>query len=339
MAGDTSRRPGDVGRDAREEAGVGRREQLVRAALAALVVAVVVALVVRDQTRSGDEPGAGPATTEPTVSTPEPTPEAPPTASPSADVVPSPPEGLEALVCAEVRRPVTLRVMSFNTHRSSGSLDSVAGEIRELQPDVVLLQEVDRFQARSGGTDQAEHLADAVGMDGSYSANMVRGSGQYGTLILSRHPIVQEGRFDLVGRRGAEPRGLQWVTLDVDGRAVRVFNTHLDAVRPRDRLRQARQVAEVVAREDVPVVLGGDLNAWPTSATVATISQVLTDTWSVGTGRAATGRGGRKIDYLFVGGGLRPLRSRVAVSAASDHDRLWADVRLRAPRCPEEREG
>jgi endonuclease/exonuclease/phosphatase family metal-dependent hydrolase len=321
---------------------VGRREQVVRAALAVLVVAVVVALVVRDQTRSGDDPGTGPATSDPTVSTPEPTPEAPPPttpSTPSTDVVPSPPAGLEALVCAEVRQPVTLRVLSFNTHRSSGSLASVAGEILELQPDVVLLQEVDRFQARTGGADQAELLARAVDMDGSYSANMVRGRGQYGTLILSRHTIVQEGRFDLVGRRGAEPRGLQWVTLDVGGRPVRVFNTHLDAVRPRARLRQAQQVAAVVARETVPVVLGGDLNAWPASSTVAAVSAVLTDTWSVGAGRSATGRGGRKLDYLFVGGGLRPLRSRVAASTASDHDRLWADVRLRPPRCPGQRQG
>jgi endonuclease/exonuclease/phosphatase family metal-dependent hydrolase len=317
---------------------VGRREQVVRAALALLVVAVLVALVVRDRTRSSEEPDSPAGTTGPTVSTaeptPEPRPEAPPPSSPSADVVPSPPEGLEALVCAEVRQPVTLRVLSFNTHRSSDSVESVAREIREVQPDVVLLQEVDRFRARSGGADQAEQLADAVGMAGSFSANLVRGSGQYGTLILSRHEIVQEGRFDLVGRPGAEPRGLQWVTLDVDGRPVRVFNTHLDAVRPRVRLRQARQVAEVVARETLPVVLGGDLNAWPTSSTVTAVSRVLTDTWAAGAGRSATSPGGRKIDYLFVGGGLRPLRSQVAASAVSDHHRLWADVRLRAPRCP-----
>ena len=29
--------------------------------------------------------------------------------------------------------------------------------------------------------------------------------------------------------------------------------------------------------------------------------------------------------------GMRPLRSQVATSLVSDHDRLWADVRLASP--------
>lgn len=319
-----------------------RRERVVRALLAVLVVGVLVGLVVRDRTNGPDEPAPGSPTAEPssgpsTGPTPEPTVE-PTSPEPSAggeDVIPAPPEGLEELVCAVFRKPVTLRVLSFNTHRSSGSVAAVAREIEAVRPDIALLQEVDRFQARTGGADQAALLADALGMESSYSPNLARGRSQYGTLILSRFPIVQEGRFDLAGAPGAEPRGLQWVTLDVAGRPVRVFNTHLEAVRPRARLQQARQVAGTVARETGPVVLGGDLNAWPASATVSAVGQVLTDTWTVGTGRAATGEGGHKIDYVFVGGGLRPLRSQVALSGVSDHHRLWADVRLRAPRCPD----
>jgi endonuclease/exonuclease/phosphatase family metal-dependent hydrolase len=112
---------------------------------------------------------------------------------------------------------------------------------------------------------------------------------------------------------------------------VRVYNTHLDATRPAVRLEQAQQVAGVLAKDDLPTVLGGDLNAWPASATVATIARELTDTWTAsGQGRAETSRGGKKIDYLFVRG-LKPIISQVAPSGASDHNRLWADVKLPAP--------
>ncbi len=312
-----------------------RREQLVRGAAAVLVLAVLAFLFLRD--RSAEEP---PAVARPdhTVTTPTAAPtgtgSAGTSGSPGAgetETVPSPPEGLETLVCEQFRQPVDLRVLSFNTHRSTGTLNAIAEEILEIGPDVVLLQEVDRRMLRTGAVDQAEVLADAVGMDGSFSSNLVRGTGQYGTLILSRFDIVQQGRIPLVRSPRAEARGLQWVTLEVSGQAVRVYNTHLDSTRPDVRLAQARQVAGVLADDDLPTILGGDLNAWPASATVATIGTQLTDTWTAaGQGRSATSHGGKKIDYLFVRG-LRPLLSQVATSGASDHNRLWADLRLKPP--------
>ena len=307
-----------------------RRESIVRTAAAVLILAVLAYLVLRDRS-----PDRAPRVDAPaqTVSSPTEAPSGPGTPS-EAETVPSPPEGLAAIVCEQVRQPVELRVLSFNTHRSTGSLNAIAEEILEIDPDVVLLQEVDREMLRTGGVDQAAVLADAVGMDGSFSSNLARGSGHYGTLVLSRFDIVQQGRIPLVRSPRAEARGLQWVTLEVSGQAVRVYNTHLDATRPDVRLAQARQVAGVLGEDDLPTILGGDLNAWPASAAVSAIGAQLVDTWTAaGQGRSATSRGGRKIDYLFVRG-LRPLVSRVATSGASDHNRLWADLRLRPPdRC------
>lgn len=324
-----------------------RRETLARLAAVVLIVSVIVFLALRDrspvQAPQVDSPA--PTVTTPTVTTPSDgfeDPDAPESPKETGETggtggtggtetVPSPPEGLEQIVCQQFLTSVDLRVLSFNTHRSTGTLNAIAEEILEIDPDVVLLQEVDRRMLRTGAIDQAAVLADAVGMDGSFSSNLARGSGQYGTLILSRFDIVQQGRIPLVRSPRSEARGLQWVTLEVSGQAVRVYNTHLDATRPDVRLAQARQVADIVADDDVATVLGGDLNAWPASAAVAAIGTQLTDTWTaVGQGRSATSRGGKKIDYLFVRG-LRPLLSRVATSGASDHNRLWADVRLKPP--------
>ncbi len=312
---------------------MGRREEWLRIGAAALILGVLAFLFLRD--RAPDEP---PPVDDPghTVTTPTEVPGIPGQAEGSPgqaepEAVPSPPEGLAELVCEQFRQPVELRVLSFNTHRSTGTLNAVAEEILEVDPDIVLLQEVDRRMVRSGAVDQAEVLADAVGMDGSFSSNLARGAGHYGTLILSRFDIVQQGRIPLVRSPRSETRGLQWVTLEVSGQAVRVYNTHLDATRADVRLAQARQVAGILAEDDLPTILGGDLNAWPASAAVAAISDQLTDTWTAaGQGRSATSRGGKKIDYLFVRG-LRPLLSQVATSGASDHHRLWADLRLRPP--------
>ena len=317
---------------------MGRREEWIRIGAAVLILAVLALLFLRDQSPDpprqadpGPGPGSGQTVTTPTDAPTEPAPDGSPGVPGADETIPSPPEGLEQIVCEQFQTPVELRVLSFNTHRSTGTLNAIAEEILEIRPDVVLLQEVDRAMLRTGGIDQAEVLAEAVGMDGSFSTNLARGAGQYGTLILSRFDIVQQGRIPLVRNPRSEARGLQWVTLEVSGQAVRVYNTHLDATRPDVRLAQARQVAGIVADDDVPTILGGDLNAWPASGAVAAIGTQLTDTWTAaGRGRSATNSGGRKIDYVFARGML-PLLSEVAPSGASDHHRLWADLRLEPP--------
>ena len=236
---------------------MGRREEWVRIGATVLILAVLVFLFLRD--RAADDPARVDAP-EQTVTTPTDDPEE--TATPGeTETVPSPPAGLDEIVCELFNRPMDLRVLSFNTHRSTGTLNAIAEEILQVAPDVVLLQEVDRQMLRTGAVDQAAVLADAVGMDGSFSSNLARGSGHYGTLILSRFDIVQQGRIPLVRSPRAEARGLQWVTLEVSGQAVRVYNTHLDATRPDVRLAQARQVAGILAEDDLPTILGGDLNA------------------------------------------------------------------------------
>ncbi len=299
--------------------GVSRREQLVGATAALLVIAVLLTLFVRD--RQGSGANTTPDSADHSVTTPE---------APRESVDPNP-SGRDSAVCRRFRTPRKLRILSFNTHRSTGSLTAVADEILELQPDIAILQEVDRRMTRTGDVDQADALADAVGMDGSFSSNLTRGKGQYGTLILTRFTILDEGRIPLRRAPGAEPRGLQWALIDVSGQFVRVYNTHLEAVRPRLRRQQARQVARAVRRDEFPLILGGDLNSPPESALIATLSRGLEDIWSaVGEGRSATSAGGRKIDYLFVRS-MRPLRSQVATSAVSDHHRLWAEVRLDPP--------
>src|SRR5687767_1691597 len=205
---------------------MGRREEWLRIGAAVLVLAVLAFLFLRDQAAEREAQVDEPVPTSTELPEAPADPEGSEAPSIAPETIPSPPEGLDELVCEQFLRPVELRVLSFNTHRSTGTINAVAEEILELDPDVVLLQEVDRRMLRSGAVDQAEVLADAVGMDGAFSANLARGSGQYGTLILSRFDIVQQGRVSLVRSARSEARGLQWVTIEVSGQAVRVYNTH-----------------------------------------------------------------------------------------------------------------
>ncbi len=102
---------------------MGRREELLRIGAAVLILGVLVFLFLRDRA-----PDALPRVDDPghTVTTPTEVPGvtgqaegSPGQAEPEA--VPSPPVGLAELVCEQFRQPVELRVLSFNTHRSTGT--------------------------------------------------------------------------------------------------------------------------------------------------------------------------------------------------------------------------
>lgn len=253
--------------------------------------------------------------------------------------IPVPPADLETIACQHNQRRSRLTVVSFNTHRSYGpdGMDRIAAEIRRARADVVLLQEVDRFWPRTRGVDQAAWFARALGMEYVFGANVVSGRRQYGTVTLTRHPVVDQRSTRLPNAAGGEQRGLLQTVLDVDGREVSVYNTHLQNGMPGLRDRQAWVVAGVVGSDPRPVVLGGDLNAGPSSVAVRHLRTHLRDTWRrVGRGPGATNRGGARIDYLLASDDFTPTGAQVLPSAVSDHHLLRATYTLPAgPECDE----
>jgi endonuclease/exonuclease/phosphatase family metal-dependent hydrolase len=246
--------------------------------------------------------------------------------------------------------PRRLTVMTFNIAHGAlapGGLSRVAAVIASAHPDVVGLQEVDRSWSRSGGVDQAAELGRLLGMQSRFTATLgcvasdLEGDGscQYGTAILSRFPIVaaSERRYRLPVAAGEEPRALARVTLDVRGRIVDVFNTHLSFREP-SRVRQVAVVRRLLALDRRPFVLTGDLNALPFALEMVDLRGVARDAV------VAAGRPGLRttalahpvrLDYVMLprpplDGPLRPLRAlsaRVVYGAhVSDHRPLVAGI-------------
>ena len=215
--------------------------------------------------------------------------------------------------------------------------------IRSHAPDIVGVQEVDRFWARSGGKDEPALLSAGLGMPHScYGANLDHQPDahaavphQYGTVILSRFPIL-ECTNTLLPKTGTnEQRGLTLAVIDVGGAALHFYNTHLHTTAA-ERLLQTAQIASIVdASPAGPRLMVGDFNARPGAAELVPIQERFVDAWQkVGAARPdnpagytspaeLAGSPTSRIDYVFADPKI-DLQSAVvpldaATRVASDH--------------------
>jgi endonuclease/exonuclease/phosphatase family metal-dependent hydrolase len=242
--------------------------------------------------------------------------------------------------------PRTLTVMTFNIAsavETGNDLDPIADAIDLQQADLVGLQEVDRSWSRSGSLDQAQELALRLGMSYRFdpvldcSALDVDNDGfcRYGTAILSRFSMrAATARDYSLPRAGEEePRGLAEVGVNVRGRRLTVFNTHLSDVVAARRA-QVLELLRVVSATQGPFVLTGDFNARPNAPEIGWLRRRLTDAAQLMHVQRPTA-GNTRIDYVFVSKGITVLSARVPPASArrvSDHRPLVVKLRLNATR-------
>jgi endonuclease/exonuclease/phosphatase family metal-dependent hydrolase len=233
-----------------------------------------------------------------------------------------------------------LRVLSYNIHSGRGLDGRVdLGRLRRIiagcRADVVALQEVDVNRPRTGGADQAAELADALEMDCRFHPTVEADGGQYGLAIFSRYPL-REVRADGLPQNGRrEPRGAQWLALDLDETVVQILNTHLGLQRgERDAQAEALLGPHWLGHPECrrATLLCGDLNAGPHTALCRRFNDTLQNVALVLGSPLRTWMGVRQLDYIFATPDwqVREVRMPVTTAArtASDHRPLLAELVL-----------
>lgn len=159
-----------------------------------------------------------------------------------------------------------LTFASYNIHKAVGidrrrDPDRIVSILREIDADVIALQEVDRRFGTRESVIPRQTLDDHTPWRPLAPAMMPASIGWHGNVLLVRREI-EVRRIEPVVLPTLEPRGAVAAELEVEGRALRVVGMHLDlsGLRRRHQVRAVCDHAE--CGEAMPTVMMGDLNEW-----------------------------------------------------------------------------
>jgi endonuclease/exonuclease/phosphatase family metal-dependent hydrolase len=242
-----------------------------------------------------------------------------------------------------------MRIVSYNIRLAlDSSLERIAEVLEGLAPDVVCLQEVGCGWGMGEPVAMAAVLARLTGARWSvFAPALQEGAGQYGIAVLSRRPLrvlervplprkVDEARV-LLGLRVEAGGGEAGRGDDEAGPSWLLVTSHV-SVRAEDRPGQlealTRWVLTLRARERLPLVVAGDLNAELDEPALreAMSWTKLRSAHVLSSGSAPKSfpvRGPTDaIDHVLVTPEWQVVGAGVAEVPGSDHFPVWADIEI-----------
>jgi endonuclease/exonuclease/phosphatase family metal-dependent hydrolase len=227
-----------------------------------------------------------------------------------------------------------LRVMTYNIHqgldaRFGMDLEAIVDVIKAENPDVVVLNEVNRARVTNGFVDTLLLISHRLHMPYVFGANVQ--DGQYGNALLSHYPILAWDNTPYESNT-TEVRGMLRAVVRVGDEPITFFATHLDHLEGPDHVRMEQVTEALHLWGGAPrAVLLGDLNAEGNAPELQGIYHAgFLDVL------AATGQDGaftywdpvptRQLDFIFLTPDLSLASAWVVPSRASDHLPVVAEV-------------
>ncbi|RIZ60668.1 hypothetical protein KU43_07525 [Mesotoga sp. SC_NapDC2] len=224
----------------------------------------------------------------------------------------------------------SLTVMTYNIRHGMGidgvlDFSRVVETIREVDPDILILNEVDQENPRSARLRQAVIIAKELNM--SYFFSLAEGRSNCGNAVLSKFPITAEFGFVLPRPEWmlAVDRGCSAIVTEIEGREVLVMGTHLGLGGIMEIQTELRKILEVyLEHEEIPAIIAGDLNAewYDLQYGVPeffdhfnSVNHALDKSLHT----IPADRPGRQIDYIFVNHYFEIVDAFTVASYASDH--------------------
>ena len=224
------------------------------------------------------------------------------------------------------------------------SVEKYAQMIKEQNPDICGLNEVDYMLVRSGRRKTTRALGALLGYEDAFAPAVTwlfgGKPGNYGNGFLSKHHI-KDVRIcpipDPVTRDEDvyyETRVILNALVDFEGTDVDVFVSHFGLAKA-ERANAVKILAELIKDSCHPVIVMGDFNAQPDDPVLDPIRGLLSDTFDVYPDKNAKTYPtnpefgpDQKIDYIFVSKEFRTESVEIIDRQLSDHKAYIANVEL-----------
>jgi len=158
--------------------------------------------------------------------------------------------------------------------------------IKSVNPDILLIQEIDFKSYKSSYMNQVEILAQELGYNYAYARTWKINYLPYpkgrlknhfkdidsGGAIFTKFPMTKnyvhllERPKDFILKLFYPHRYAQCVTLKIGDSEYQIINTHLEAFKKKNREKQAKELKEIALSQSSLLLIGGDFNTTPKNA-------------------------------------------------------------------------
>jgi endonuclease/exonuclease/phosphatase family metal-dependent hydrolase len=194
--------------------------------------------------------------------------------------------------------------------------------IRQMNPDVLGLQESDTSRIANGNSDVVRYFADRLGMYSFYGPKTVLGT--FGIALLSRYPIENPHTFYMYSV--GEQTATIVAEINANGKTYHIMVTHLGNDGPLPQLEDVLGTLD----DQQNIVLIGDFNLKPTTNQYRLATAVLDDAWVRAGSPMPSGtewEADQRIDYVFVSPQVEVSSAQYVPTSLSDHPTLVIEVK------------
>lgn len=234
-------------------------------------------------------------------------------------------------------------------------LEQIAAQLRQMNADIVVLNEVDFDASWSGGVNQAEELARMAGYrfrveSANIDLRVLVWNLRFGNAILSRFPLKNVAVVDFPGYAvwetllAGKKRGVR-AEVSRGDHVFQIVGAHLSHRPEMVRVESAQMICELAASARGPVIVAGDLNSTPggfpghVSTPDSRNAIEVFDSAGEFQRQPVADPGARDftfpadaadriIDWILISDDLRFRQYEVVDSTLSDHKAVVAEIRL-----------
>jgi len=222
---------------------------------------------------------------------------------------------------------MTYNIQQANDASGEKSYDRQLDLIKQVSPDVLVLQESDSARISLNNNDYVRYFAGKLGYYSYYGPNPVTGT--YGTAILSKFPL--KNPHTIFSYSDQDEIGTAVVEIEVGGKSFTIFNVH-PAGSDTAMMAFAETLLEQAGESDNVIALG-DFNLREDEPAYQLIDDVFKNAWIdfYPDGISDDGldmSGNQRIDHIFLSPHLL-VRDPVYIlspDSATDHPVHWAEV-------------